>query len=153
MMSIFAEDAQRVFWLLNYGVMSGADVIKWAEDRVAGIDLPPDPLLELTWTKPENTAEIISHLNSLKNGADFSEAFRRVLSCLHDYIATHPADAERIADRLLNTLAGFPIEEKTREFHFLYRCSDYFEHAQQGREIEQSAVLKDFLSELQKFSR
>jgi hypothetical protein len=152
-MSISAEDAQSVFWLFNYGVMSGADVIKWAEDQIAITELPSDPLLELTWTKPDNTAEIISQMNTLKNGADFPEAFRRVLSCLHDYIAAHPADAERIADRLLNTLAGVPIDEKTREFHFLYRCSDYFEHAQQGRDIERSAVLKDFLSELQKFSR
>ncbi|HTQ40488.1 MAG TPA: hypothetical protein VMJ32_15795 [Pirellulales bacterium] len=147
-----AEDAQRVFLLFNYGVLFGADVIKWAEELVANADSPSNTLLELAWTKPDNTADIISHLNALTHGVDICEAFKRVLGVLYGYVKTHPMDAERISQRLLGTLVTLRNEKNAREFYFLYGIDDDFEHANHGRYFERAAVLEDFLGELQKFA-
>jgi hypothetical protein len=152
-MSSFADDAQRVFLLFNYGVMSGTDVINRAEDHVANSDSPSDPLLELAWASPNDTAEIISRLIVLTRGADIYIAFKKVLGYLYDYVMLHPTTAERITSRLLGTLIEIRHDTRAREFYFLYRCSDDFESVHQGEYVTRPTVLKFLLTELQKFTK
>ncbi len=147
-MLTLADDAHSVFLLFNYGVFSGTDVIRWAEKRVAESDVPTDALLELTWTLPDNTADIISHLNSLMRGAGLCSAFKKVLGNVYDYVASNPNEAERISHRLLGTLVTMRNDRDASQFYFLYRIDDDFEDVYK----ERSAVLKCFLNELQKFA-
>jgi ABC-type nitrate/sulfonate/bicarbonate transport system substrate-binding protein len=146
-MFALAEDAQRVYLLFNYGTMSGADVVKWAEKQIDDSDSPSNALLELAWIHPDNTADIISVLNVLRQGADVYKSFEKILGFLYDYVKTHPAEAERISQRLLGTLVTLPDEKRRRDFYFLYRVDDDFD-----LNIERSATLKKFLDELRKFA-
>ena len=152
-MTAIAQDAQRQSLLFDYGVASAEDVIHWADSKIVEMDSPPDALIELSTTAPDHTADIISLLHRLREGADFWLAFRLVLGQLHDYVTNHPARAESIANHLFLTACAFYPAEIPADLQFLYRFDDAFSLARTGTYGEPDTVYKEFISELGRYKQ
>ena len=78
-MKSIAHDAQQMGLLFEYGVVTGNEIVAWADSAIVQLDSLPDSLLQLSLTAPDNTADIISHLHLLASGSDFWDALRSVI--------------------------------------------------------------------------
>lgn len=151
-MSAIAQEAQRLSLLFEIGVIDAGSVIDWADSQIVAVDSPPIPLIELSATSSERVGDIISHLHALARGADFWRAFRSALSTLHGHVSAHPSDTERIAGELYRRAVFTAPGNIPDDLSFLYRYGDAFDLAHQGVYGEISAVRKEFICELEKFT-
>lgn len=148
-MKTFAHDAQRMGLLFEYGVVTGSDVVAWADAAIVQLDSLPDSLLQLSLTAPDNTADIISHLRQLASGSDFWAALRSVIPQIRDYVVAHPERAECIANHLFFT-ACFAYNKVPKDLKFMFRFDDAFSLAQDGVYGTPQDVYRDFVQELGK---
>ena len=151
-MSAIAQEAQRMSLLFEIGVIDAGSVIDWADSQIVAADSPPTSLIELSTTSSERVGDIISHLHTLAQGADFWPAFRSALSTLHEHVSTHPNDAGRVAGELYRRAAFTAPSSIPPDLRFLYRYGDAFDLAHQGVYGDMSAVRKEFICELEKFT-
>lgn len=149
-MPSLAQEAQRLSLLFKYGVVSAGELISWADSQIAELDSPPEALLELSITFPDDTGGIISRLHRLSAGADIWSAMRAALPRIRDYVTARPQDAEHIANHFYLTALTF--EPVPTDLRFLYRFDDAFYLAREGTYGDRETIYKDFLSELERFS-
>lgn len=149
-MKTIAHDSQRMSLLFEYGVVTGTEVVAWADTVIVQLDSLPDSLLQLSLTAPDNTADIISHLHQLALGSDFWAALRSVISQIREFIIEHPDQAENIANHLFLT-ACFVHNKVPKDLQFMFRFDDAFSLAQDGIYGEPQTVYRDFVQELGKF--
>ena len=147
------QDAQRMSFMLQYGLASGVDVVKWADSQIIALDSPPGTLIDLSMTPPGQTADLLSHLRALASGADIWAAFRAVLGLLHDYVVSRPSQAEHVANELLRTAAWIDSEGMPEDLRFLYHFDDAFFLARDGSFGRTEDVLQDFLRDLARFRK
>lgn len=150
-MCALSQDAQRLSLMLQYGVLSGADVVRWADSQIVAQDSPSDALIELATTPTSQIADQLSHLRALASGADFWEAFRVLLGALHAHLTVHPERAEDIASELSRTVLWSDPGDVPGDLGFIYHFDDAFSHAREGIYGEPEAVLHEFRCELEKF--
>ncbi len=139
--------------MLQYGLASGIDVVKWADSQIIALDSPPGSLIDLSMTPTGQSADLLSHLRALASGADVWAAFRAVLGPLHDYVAARPSQAEDFAYELLRTAAWINPEGMPEDLRFLYHFDDAFFLARDGSFGRTEDVLQDFLRELARFRK
>ena len=149
-MKTIAHDAQRMGLLFEYGIVTGKEVVAWADSAIVQLASLPDSLLQLSLTAPDNTADIISHLHRLASGADFWAALRSVIPRIRDYVVEHPDGAETTANHLFLT-ACFAHNKFPKDLQFLFRFDDAFSLAQDGVYGTPQDVYRDFVQELGKF--
>ena len=140
-------------FMLQYGLASGVDVVKWADAQIIALDSPPGSLIDLSMTPTGQTADLLSHLRALASGADIWAAFREVLGPLHDYVGSKPSQAEDVACELLRTAAWIDPEGMPEDLHFLYHFDDAFFLAKDGSFGRPEDVVRDFLTELARFRK
>ena len=145
-MNSIAQDAQRVSLLFEYGILKFGAVISWADATIAGMESPPQLLLELSMTAPERTDNILSSLHGLSEGADFWAAFRNVVPELRAFVASHPEIAEKIANQMY--LTACMVGNLPEDLRFLYYFEDAFSLARQETYGDIGAVYQDFLQEM-----
>ncbi|HLX70536.1 MAG TPA: hypothetical protein VKV04_12995 [Verrucomicrobiae bacterium] len=146
----YTQDAKRLSLLFDYGVAAAREVIDWADSQIVALDSPPDALMQLAVTRPDDTGAIISHLHALSTEAEFWSAFRAVLGRLHRHVVSHPDDAARIATHLYRT--AVMLSKVPREFSFIYGYDDAFVLAKDGTYGDADTVLKEFTEDLQRFT-
>lgn len=145
-----AHEAKRLSLLFNYGVATEREIIEWADSQIVALDSPPDALLQLASTRPNDTAAFISHLHTLSAGAEFWPAFRAAMARLHQHVVAHPADSARIANEIFRTVVMF--SDVPSEFIFAYRYDDAFSLAREGTFGDEEAVRSEFADELRRFT-
>ena len=150
-MQTIAHDAQRMSLLFQYGVLTGDEVISWADSVIVQMDSPPDSLLQLSMTAPDKTGDIISHLRQLSSGSDYWAALRSAIPQIRDFVVAHPDGAESIANHLFHTACHAP-DRVPKDLHFMFRFDDAFSLARDGVYGEPQAVYRDFICELEKFT-
>jgi hypothetical protein len=132
-------------------VVSGADVVRWADSQIVALDSPSDALIDLSTTPTSQIADQLSHLRTLASGSDFWAAFRSLLGALHDCLTSHPQRAEDVASELYRTVVWSEHGDVPEDLTFIYHFDDAFSLAREGTYGDPEAVLHDFLSELEKF--
>ncbi|MDB6016486.1 MAG: hypothetical protein JWR19_975 [Pedosphaera sp.] len=150
MLPPYAQDAKRLSLLFDFGVIAEREVIEWADSQIVALASPPDALMQLAVTPPNKTEDIITHLHTLGVEAEFCSAFTAALAQLHDHLVSHPADAERIAPDLFNTIYALQTDIPD-EFRFVNRYDDAFDLAKSGVCGDTETLRKEFIDELQKF--
>lgn len=145
----FANDAQRLSLLFDYGVVTAHEVIQWADSQIVISESPPGPLIELSTTAPNQTADVISHLHALSAGADFWQALRAAVPRLHEYLTSNPKDAERIANALYRTV--ITARDVPTDFQFAYLYDDAFSLVRENVYGDIETIRKDFIREFGKF--
>jgi hypothetical protein len=152
-MTAISQDAQRMSLMLQYGLVSGVEVVRWADSQIVALDSPPESLIGLSTTPPSQIADLLSHLRALASGADFWAAFREILGSLHDHVASKPTEAEHFANELYRTAVWFAPGDVPKDLSFVHRFDDAFSLARGGTYGQTEDVLRDFLSELERFKR
>lgn len=146
-MSAIENESQRMSLLFQYGVVDAHDVIAWVDSLIEQIDSPPDLLLDLSSTAPDNTGDILARLRRLSAGSEFWESFRSSIPQIRDYTAAHHDRAESIANHLVLTLISFQ-DEAPDDLHFLYWFDDAFSLAREGICGSPESVCHAFIQEL-----
>jgi hypothetical protein len=144
-------EAGRELFLLNLGVRSPVDIVRWVDAVIAKEEAPHELLIELSTTPPERLDRFISVLSDLRRGSDFWSAVRDAMPALHGYVVAHPEEAERIASSLFMTAAG-DFDKMPKEFSFIYRFDDAFSLAHEGMHGRLEDVRSDFIAELKRFA-
>jgi hypothetical protein len=150
-MQSIAKEAQRISLLFDYGVLTGNEVIAWADSVIVELDSPPDSLIELSTVAPERTGDIISHLHRLSTGSDFWVAVKSAIPQIRDFIAAHPNRAEDIANHFYRTACS-RMADIPKELNFFFRFDDAFSLANQGILGERRDIYRDFINELTEFA-
>ncbi len=150
-MNALCQDAQRMSLMLQFGLATGADVVRWADSQIVALDSASGPLLDLSTTPPANTGDLLSHLRALASGAHCWAAFRAVLGPLHDHIASNPARAEYFANELYRAAIWFESGDVPKDLSFVYGFDDAFSLAREGAYGQPEDVLREFLTELERF--
>lgn len=151
-MSSVSQEATRESLLFDIGIRSAPDVIAWADRMIVKEEKPHPLLIELSTTSPERTDFVLSYLSGLKIGGDFWSALSDALSSVHDYVAAHRAEAERVAGALFFSVCCRK-EKLPEEFSFLYHFDDAFYLGREGIYGSEKAVYDDFVSELRRFKK
>ena len=150
-MQPIAHDAQRISLLFEYGVLTGNNVIAWSDGAIVQLDSPPDSLLQLSMTAPDNTADIISHLHQLSVGSDFWAALRSAIPQIRDFIVVHPDRAESVANHLFRT-ACHAASQLPEDLNFMFQYDDAFSLARDGIYGDSQTIYRDFIQELEEFT-
>jgi hypothetical protein len=151
-MESITQDAQRVNLLFQYGVLDARAIIAWADAVIVETDSPPDALLDLSTTASDRTADILSCLQRLSEGAEFWPALRSAIPQLRDFVTLHPDRAERIANHLYLTACSFAIGDVPEDLDFIYRFDDAFSLAGEGTYGETETVYREFVCEMGRFT-
>jgi len=145
-----AQDALRVSFLFQYGVLTANDVIGWADSMIVRLDSSPDLLLEISMISTEKTADIVSCLNRLGSEANHWAGLRAAFPQIRQFIITHPDQAVRIANQLFTTTCFSP-QPVPKDLKFMFLYDDAFSLARDGVYGESKAVYSSFIAELERF--
>jgi hypothetical protein len=149
-MSSLVQEAATELFLLNLGVRSTADVVRWSDAIIAKEDSPHGMLIELSTTPLERIDRFTSILSDLGTGSDYWASVREAMPALHDFVVAHPEEAERIASSLYIIAAG-ELDRIPKEFSFIYRFDDAFYLAREGTYGRLEDVHAEFIAELARF--
>lgn len=143
--SSIQHEAAQLSILFDCGSISAAEIIVWADEQIVKMDKPSDSLLSLSMIQPEKTADIISLLHQLGEGADFWSAFRNTLPRFHEFLQIHPEKCEGVANHFFKLACKF---KAPRDLNFLYGFDDEFGLARDGIFGKLEDVRENFLREL-----
>jgi|ERR1051326_4791559 hypothetical protein len=150
-MESIAQDAKRMSFLFHYGVLDGLAVIAWADAAIVQMDSPPDALLELSTTAPEQTADLLSYLDRLSSGAESWSALKSAIPRIRDFVASRPDRAEAIANQLFLT-GCYGAGDVPEDLRFIFRYDDAFSLAREGQYGDTQTVYQEFLHEMERFT-
>jgi hypothetical protein len=64
---------------LQFGLVSGEDIINWADSEIVRLDSPPEELIDLATSNASQIDEHLSYLNALAQGAEFWNAAKTLI--------------------------------------------------------------------------
>jgi hypothetical protein len=150
-MKPYAQEAEVLRLLLNYGFISGNDIITWTDQTIMSETEIDQNLIEVSTMPPDKTSDISSKLSEIAVGADSFEALRTAFGRMYD-TATKMNDDE--LERLAVGLSQIPHHHNYNlpdDLNFLNATDDMFSMAKSGLYGDVPTVRKEFLEDLNRF--
>lgn len=127
-MKTIEQDAARLAFLFDLGMVSAQEVITWADDAIVRLEKPSHALIELSVSSPSSLSTALRSLAvSTDVWAGVSEALPFVLKALEE----KPHLARRVAREFYHLVksANYRVPER---YSFFMRADDDFDLAESG---------------------
>lgn len=124
------HDAAVMRWSLEYGIVSGSDVIKWADRWITELEHPPIEVIDLSMSRREFEANVIATLVELSGDLSLTEVWSPVMASLLEKAEANSAEDSQVA-RILFSMAqnGHAPQEAENE---MFRFWDAIDLAKEG---------------------
>lgn len=147
-----SQDAARWMVLLEAGLASVPDVIRWADEKIIADDKPHSALIEISTSQEDAFHAVFGLLKQLRPGVDRFDALRYAAPTIRTAIEEGRIRADRLATFTYTYLCGdfFQIPSDMR---FLYSADEEFYLAIVERLGSSESVEREFLAALRSVER
>jgi hypothetical protein len=142
-MNTIPEEAARLYFLLDLGLVRDADVILWADDAIVSADKPSSALIDLAVSGPENLS---STLRTVALGIDPLTAINLAMPVVLREIEKKPELARVIARKFFDVAFSEGSSLPSR-YTFFKHCDEDFYLAECGI-YDYVEVHKKFIEQL-----
>jgi hypothetical protein len=142
-MKTIQNEAARLAFLLNLGIVSAKEVIAWADEAIVAGDRPSSALIDLSVSAP---ARIPNALRELGLGVDAWTTVKEAMPCVLREVEKKP-ELARVVAREFYHIAVSENYIVPKRYSFFIRSDDDFDLAESGV-LVYGEVYKGFIEDI-----
>jgi hypothetical protein len=150
-MKPYAQEAGEKWLAFRAGLLTVADIVRWADEKISQLDLYDDELADIALAGNKPPHEIASMLMHISEGADRNEAIRNLLGRMHTAMLQDRGRARDFAKFLYYMLIETGFHKLSDDLHFIWGLDDEYDLAESGTVGTVDDITNGFIKETEPY--